>query len=74
MCNVSLMIEPGKFRNIAITGEETVNDILEFFHINPQTKIVYKNGKILSRDMMNEPLPKNGTVHLTVKNKTIYRD
>lgn len=72
MCKVTLTDDEGVFRTFLAT-KETPNQILEHYNINPNTKIVYMNGKILSRDKMNSSIPESGTIHLAVKNKTVMR-
>lgn len=71
MCNVSIMDDDGNHKNVVATNNETINDILRHLHINPDTKIVYKNGKILSREKMEKCLPDSGTVHLVIKRRSI---
>ena len=72
MCKVTLTDEDGVFRTCLVSNE-TTNQILQHFNINPDTKIVYLNGKILSREKMNKPIPSSGIVHLAVKNKSVIR-
>lgn len=71
MCNVSITDEYGKHKNVIASQEDTVNDILRFLGLNPDTKIVYKNGKILSREKMETHLPQTGIVHLVIRTRTI---
>ena len=72
MCKVTLTDEDGIFKTCLVSNE-TVNQVLEHFRINPDTKIVYMDGKILSKEKMKKPFPKTGVVHLAVKNKTVIR-
>lgn len=73
MCNVSVTYG-AKHKNIIVTSNETINDILVYLHLNPETKIVYRNGKILSREKMNSHLPDSGTVYLVIRSKAITRE
>ena len=72
MCKVVVTDEDGFFKT-CIISKETPNKLLEHFKFNPDTKIVYLNGKILSREKMAQPIPEKGTVHLAIKNKTVMR-
>lgn len=72
MCKVIMTDEDG-FHKTCIISKETPNELLKHFNFNPDTKIVYLNGKILSREKMAQPIPETGTVHLAIKNKTIMR-
>ncbi len=71
MCNVSVTDEYGEHKNVIASEQDTVNDVLKFLGLNPETKIVYKNGKILSRENMNVHLPHTGIVHLAIRTRTI---
>lgn len=72
MCKVTLSDEEGLFKTCLVSNE-TPNQILEHYKINPDTKIVYLNGQILSREKMGKPIPDTGLVHLAIKNKTATR-
>lgn len=72
MCKVIVMDEDG-LSSAYIATKETPNQILEHCKINPKTKIVYMNGKILSNEKMKAPLPETGVVHLAIRNKTVTR-
>jgi len=72
MCKITLTEEDGEYRTCLVSSE-TPTEILRHFRINPQTKIVYMNGKILSEEKMNKPINCTGTVHLAVKDKTFMR-
>jgi len=72
MCKVTLTNEDGVFKSCFVSNE-TTNQILEHFNINPDTKIVYMNGRIMSKEKMNKPIPELGIVHFAIKNKTIMR-
>lgn len=72
MCKVVITDEDGFFKT-CIISKETPNELLEHFKFNPDTKIVYLNGKILSRGKMAQPITEKGTVHLVIKNKTVMR-
>jgi sulfur carrier protein ThiS len=72
MCKVTLSCEDGDY-NTCLVSKETPEKILRHFHINPNTKIVYMNGKILSKDEISNTILETGTVHLSVKNKTVTR-
>ena len=72
MCKVTLTDEEGLYKTF-LASKETPNQILEHFKINPDTKIVYLNGRILSREKMNKQFPDVGNVHLANKNKTVMR-
>ena len=73
MCKITMKDDRGVFRTF-FAVKETPNQILEHYNINPETKIVYMNGKILSREKMNTLIPETGTVHLAIRNKTVIRD
>lgn len=70
MCKVILTNEDDVVKSY-IVAEETVLEILKHFRVNLDTKTVYLNGKELSREKMNKKVPQTGTVHISVKNKTI---
>lgn len=70
MCKAILSDEEGMYKTILVS-KETPSQILAHYKINPDTKIVYLNGKILSREKMNKPIPEIGTVHIAIKNRTI---
>lgn len=72
MCKLVLTEEDSDVRTCLVSSE-TPLEILKHFKINPQTKIVYLNGKILSEEKMNNPINCTGTVYLAVKNKTYMR-
>lgn len=72
MCKVTVTDEDGMSKSILVS-KETPNQILKHFNINPETKIVYLNGKILSREKMANPIPETGKVFLAIKNKTVMR-
>ena len=72
MCKVILTEEDGEVRT-CLASKETPLEILKHFRINPQTKIIYLNGKALSEEKMKKPIDSNGTVYLAVKNKTYMR-
>ena len=72
MCKVVITDDDGFFKSCVIS-KETPNELLKHFKFNPDTKIVYMDGKILSKEKMAQPIPETKTVHLVIKNKTIMR-
>ncbi len=72
MCKVTLSDEDGLFK-ICLVSNETPYQILKYYNINPDTKIVYLNGEILSKERMRKVILENNSVHLTVRNKTVMR-
>ena len=60
-------------KSCMVTATETPNRILKYYAINPETKIVYMNGKILSKEDMKKPIKAIGNIFLSVKNKTVIR-
>ena len=73
MCKITLSDEDGTYKTCLASETETPIGILQHFHVNPDTKIVYLNGKILSREKMAKPIPNTGLVHLAIRNKTVMR-
>jgi len=56
-----------------ISPGETVIDILKHCSYNPDRKIVYVNGEILSREKMYLPVKQANCVFMSVQNKTVMR-
>ena len=72
MCKVTLSYEDGSYKTCLVSNE-TPDKILRHFCINPATKIVYMNGKILSKDDMAKTIPETGSVHFSIQNRTVLR-
>ena len=72
MRKVFLAVEGEDLKTFVINFE-TPNQILEHYHINPETKNVYINGVLLSKQKMNKPIGLSGNIFMAVKNKTITR-
>jgi len=68
------LVDEGESRTFLISGTETPCQILSHYHMNPDLKIVYLNGQILSRAKMNTPINITGNVYISVHNKTVIRD
>lgn len=65
------IIEEGKERRkVKITEQESPIEILKFFHINPDTKIVALNGTVLSRTQMQMPICTRTNSYLAVWSKS----
>ena len=73
MCKVMLVDEESGMKNFVISEMETINQILLHYNMDPDKKIVYLNGSILSRTRMEQPLNMTGTAFLAVKNKRYIR-
>ena len=65
--------EDEETRIMYISPNETVNDILIHCSYNPDRKIVYLNGEILSREKMTQPIRRTGCIFMSVQNKTVMR-
>lgn len=72
MCRVTVTDEDGLYQTCLVENE-TPRGILRHFRINPETKIVYMNGKILTKDQMIERVPEYGMVHIAIENRTTLR-
>ena len=72
MCKVTLFFEDGEY-NTCYVSKETPEKILRHFGVNLNTKIIYMNGKMLSKEEMNKMIPETGIVHFSIKNKTVMR-
>lgn len=70
MCKVILTDEDDKVKTYLV-AEETVLQVLKHFRVNLNTKTVYLNGKELSEEKKNSLIPRAGTIHISVRNKTI---
>lgn len=70
MCKVTMTDENNNFK-ICYVSHESAKQILRHFKINPETKDVYMNGKILSMETMDNLFPETGSVHLVVRAKEI---
>lgn len=71
MCKVTVSDDDGLYQT-CLVSDESPSQILMHFRIDPEKKIVYLNGKILSKEKMEQPIPEIGFVHLAVKDKVIY--
>lgn len=72
MCKVTLTFEDGTFKSCFV-AKETPDTIFKHFRVDTSTKIVYMNGKALSKDNMCKMMPDSGLVHFAVRNKTVMR-
>lgn len=69
-----IVTEDGESETLMIGESETPYQVLKHCHIKPENKIVYVNGKIISNQKMNAPLAIQGTIFISVQNKTYMRD
>lgn len=71
MPKITLIEEGKERRTVVITEQETPVQILQFFHINPDTKVVALNGTILSRVQMNLPIRTKTNAYLAVWSRSV---
>ena len=72
MCKVTITDENGFYKS-CVASNETPKQILEHYTIDVDKKIVYLNGKILSRGDLMVPVPNSGAINLAVRNKLVIR-
>lgn len=74
MQKISVMYEDDTCKQVIVSETETPNQILVHFNMNPDTKIVYINGAILSREKMGMPVGGySRPTFMVVKNKAVIR-
>lgn len=73
MQRVTLVDEDHTSKTFLISGTETPYQILSYYHMNPDLKIVYLNGQIISNERMKIPIGTMGNIYISVRNKAITR-
>lgn len=68
-----IVFTKGTTQTSVVTDNETPEEILKFFHVNPTTNYIYVNGKIITSEEIKKPFPKTSTVYITVKTKSSTR-
>jgi hypothetical protein len=72
MCRVTVTDEEGMYKTCLIE-KETPRGLLNHFRINPDTKNVYMNGKMLTKEELSVFIPENRPVHIAIESKATLR-
>ena len=56
MVKIALIDDEGGYNALVASGSDTPYQILTHHHINPQTRKVFINGKLIAGEKFNSPL------------------
>jgi hypothetical protein len=67
MCKVTVINEDNITRTCAVIGQETPQQIIRYFGWFSETKAIYMNGSLLSKEQLTIPIPKLDKIFLSIR-------